>query len=222
MRIIQIEVLDKVRRKLHIEGVSPFWLYRSDIAAYGLEENADLSEQLYELLRKEKVLLYAKKKILEILERMDRTEQELKNKLLQRDFPSDIIEEAIAYAKQFHYVDDFRFAKNFIHIKSTTKSKRQICFMLYQKGIAKEQVDQAYEEFLQMHKEQANSLLEDGEENSKVNPEVATITKIIRRKGKPIEEYTREELQRLTASLYRKGFSSDSIRTVLSCDYDID
>jgi regulatory protein len=222
MRIIQIEVLDKVRRKLYIEGVSAFWLYRSDLGAYGLKENADLSEQQYELIRKEKVLLYAKKKTLELLERMDRTEHELKNKLLQRDFPSDIIEEAVAYAKQFHYVDDFRFAKNFINIKSTTKSKRQICYMLNQKGIAKEQVDLAYEEFLQMHMGQVDSLQDGGEQDSKINPEVAAIIKIVRRKGKPMEEYTREELQKLTASLYRKGFSSDNIRAVLSCDCDVD
>ena len=220
MRIIQIETMDKVRRKVHLEGVPSFWLYRSDIVEYGLKEDTELSEQCYEIILKEKVLLYAKKKALELLERMDRTEQELKNKLAERGFFSDIIEEAVAYVKQFHYVDDLRYANNFIHFKSSTKSKKQICFLLYQKGVSKEIVDQAYEEFMQSQQELANASMEEGQEESKVNPEMEAILKMIRRKGKPIEEFTREELQKLTASLYRKGFSSESIRSCLSYDLD--
>jgi regulatory protein len=221
MRILSIEELDKVRRKIHLEGVPSFWLYRSDIAEYGLKENAELTEQLYELIRTEKVLLYAKKKTLELLERMDRSEQELKNKLAQRDFSLDIIEEAIAYAKKFHYVDDLRFATNLIHQKSSTKSKKQISFILYQKGISKDIADQAYEDFINTKHELANSSLDELDDEIVVNPEVEAILKIVRRKKKPIEDYSKEELQKLTASLYRKGFSMDNIRKVLSCDFDM-
>lgn len=221
MRILSIEQVDKVRRKIHLEGVPSFWLYRSDIVEYGLEENAELTEQLYELIRTEKVLLYAKKKTLELLERMDRSEHELKNKLAQRDFTSDIIEEAVAYAKKFHYVDDLRYAINFIHQKSSTKSKKQISFLLHQKGISKDIADQAYEDFMRSKQELANSSQDDGDLDLMINPEVEAILKVVRRKGKPIEEYSKEELQKLTASLYRKGFSMDNIRSVLSCDFDL-
>lgn len=222
MRILSIEELDKVRRKIHLEGVPSFWLYRSDIAEYGLKENAEITEQLYELIRTEKVLLYARKKTLEILERMDRSEQELKNKLAQREFTPDIIDEAVAYAKRFHYVDDLRYATNLIHQKSSIKSKKQISYILYQKGISKDIADQAYEDFIRSKQELAHSSQGELEDEVKaVNPEVEAILKIVRRKGKPIEEYSKEELQKLTASLYRKGFSMDNIRTVLSCDLDL-
>lgn len=218
MKILSIEELDKIRRKIHLEGVPSFWLYRSDVAEYGLKENDELTEQLYDLIRTEKVLLYAKKKTLELLERMDRSEQELKNKLAQREFTPDIIEEAIAYAKKFHYVDDLRYASNFIHQKSTTKSKKQISFLLYQKGISKDIADQAYEGFIRSKQELANSSQD--EANVEINPEVEAILKVVRRKGKAIDDYSREELQKLIASLYRKGFSMDNIRSVLSCDFD--
>lgn len=219
MRIVKIEELDKVRRKVYLEEGQFFWLYRKDILEYDLKENSDIEEELYELILKEKVLLYAKKKVLELLERMDRTEQELKNKLLLRNFPSDIIDEAILYAKQFHYVDDLRYAIHFIQAKSSVKSKKQICYMLYQKGIAKECIEQAYQEFMAGD---LSDCSEHEDELKNLNPEIAAIHKIINRKGKPIKELTREELQKLTASLYRKGFSNESIRTVLSCDIDFD
>jgi regulatory protein len=220
MRILSIDELDKVRRKIHLDGVPSFWLYRSDIAEYGLKENAELSDQLYEIIRTEKVLLYAKKKTLEFLERMDRSEQELKTKLAQREFTPDIIEEAVAYAKKFHYVDDLRYATNLIHQKSTTKSKKQISFILYQKGISKDIADQAYEDFIRSKQELVNSSQDESHTEVRVNPEVEAILKVVRRKGKPIEDYSKEELQKLTASLYRKGFSMDNIRTVLSCDFE--
>lgn len=218
MLISQIEVLDKTRRQIHIEGEESFWLYRKDVEEYGLRENQIISEQQYELIRTEKVLLYAKKKTLELLERMDRSEAELKAKLRQRDFSESIIEEAIAYAKKFHYVDDVRFAIHFIHTRSSSKSKKQICFSLYQKGVSKEDVDTAYEEFLKLHEQEQQGF--DEEAKDTVSPEVLAIKKIVNRKGKPISDYSKEELLKLTATLYRKGFSTENIRQVLSCDPD--
>lgn len=219
MRIVKIEEMDKVRRKVYLEEGPVFWLYRKDVSEYRLQENSDLSEECYERIRKEKVLVYAKKKLLELLERMDHSEQELRNKLQLRVFSPDIIDEAILYAKQFHYIDDLRYAINFIQMKSSIKSKKQITYLLYQKGITKDCVEQAYQEFLQ--REQDISSNQEGLDRIKSNPEIAAIEKLINRKGKPIDEYTKEELQKLTASLYRKGFSTENIRFVLSCDLDL-
>lgn len=219
MYISCIEPLDKSRRWVHIEGEESFWLYKKDIDEYHLTEKQIISDTLYETILQEKVSIYAKKKALELLERMDRSEAELKAKLKQRDFSETIVADAIAYAKKFHYVDDLRFATNFITSRSTTKSKKQICFSLYQKGVSKENVEAAYEQFLSQHSEQH---MDEDENNQLTNPEELAIQKIVKRKGKPISEYTKEELLKLTASLYRKGFSAQHIRKVLSYDPDMD
>lgn len=217
MRIINIEDMDKVRRRIHLEDGRCFWLYRSDLREYQLEVNQDLSDALCSVLRQDKVLLYAKKKTLELLERMDRTEEEIRIKLRQRDFSDDIIDEAILYAKQFHYIDDYRFACNYIQMMSSTKSKKQILYKLYQKGVSKSCVNQAYDEFI--HKHQLD-VSKSSEEAVVEHPEVLAIKKIMKRKGKPLEDYSKEELQKLSASLYCKGFSFDHIRTCLSYDFD--
>ncbi len=216
MLISQIEVLDKLRRRILIEGEESFWLYKKDVEEYGLYEQQIISDQQYKMIRTEKVLLYAKKKALELLERMDRSEAELRTKLRQRDFSDSVIDEAVAYAKRFHYVDDVRFAMHFIHTRSSSKSKKQIFFSLYQKGVSKEDVETAYEEFI--HEQEQQGYEEEAKEVE--SPEILAIKKIVNRKGKPISDYTKEELLKLTATLYRKGFSASNIRQVLSYDPD--
>lgn len=202
-------MLDKARAQISFDCEDGFWLYRKDLRECMLEEGMEITPFLYERIREEKVLLYAKKKTLEMLERMDRTEAELRKKLKDKEFAQDIIDQAISYAKKFHYVDDLRFASNFIHTRCRTKSRKQIAYALYQKGVAKELVDQAFNDY--------QAAQEELQEDVK-NPEVIAIEKIVRRKGKPVSEFSKEELMKLTASLYRKGFHRDNIKRVLEYD----
>ena len=54
----------------------------------------------------------AKHRALYLLERCDRTEQELRTKL-SRSYEPEIVEEAIRYVKQYGYIDDKRYAATF-------------------------------------------------------------------------------------------------------------
>lgn len=215
MKIILLESIDKVRIRVLFEEYESFWLYRSDIRELELETGMELAESDYFRILQEKVLIYAKKRTLELLERMDRTESELKQKLMEREFSEKVATQAIEYARKFHYVDDLRFAINYIYSKSKEKSKKQILYVLYQKGISKDIVERAYEDVITRFEEESR-------QEQMVNPEVGAILKIVRRKNKPIDEYSKEELMKLTASLYRKGFSGSSIREAISVDMDME
>ena len=56
----------------------------------------------------EEQLRQAKLKALRLLERIDRTEAQLREKLLQAEFDSEMVEKAIAYVKSFGYINDER------------------------------------------------------------------------------------------------------------------
>ena len=60
----------------------------------------------------EEQLRQAKLKALRLLERMDRTEAQLREKLLQAEFDPEMVEKAIAYVKSFGYIAS---AKKSIH-----------------------------------------------------------------------------------------------------------
>ncbi len=143
----------------------------------------------------------AKHRALYLLERMDRTEQELQQKLAQ-NYEPDIVEEALAYVKEYHYIDDMRYAKNYIAWKSQTKSRRLIeQELVLKKGVAKDIVRQAFEE-------------------SETQDECLLIRRWMEKKKFHPGTATREEQQKFYSFLMRRGFQGEDIRREFSREPD--
>ena len=78
---------------------------------------------------------------------MDRTEAQLREKLLQAEFSPELVEEAVAYVKSFGYIDDERYVRNYIEYRSSQKSRRQLEQELqFRKGVSPELIQKVYEE----------------------------------------------------------------------------
>ena len=54
---------------------------------------------------------------------MDRTEHQLRVKLKEQDFNEQEIDEAVRYVESYHYIDDARYAANYIELKAEYKSR---------------------------------------------------------------------------------------------------
>ena len=88
----------------------------------------------------------ARHRALHILERCDRTEQELRDKL-EMNYRTEAVEDAIAYVKRYHYLDDMRYAVNYLNSRGRVKSRRQVeQELLYKKGISREVLEEARQE----------------------------------------------------------------------------
>ena len=81
-----------------------------------------------------------------LLEKQDRTERQLYDKLKQNGYPESCIESAIAYVKSYHYIDDFRYASTYIRYHQEKKSRQKLKMELMAKGIGRDLVDAALEE----------------------------------------------------------------------------
>ena len=97
-----------------------------------------------------------------LLEDMDRTESALREKLRQGLYPSDVTEAAIEYVKSFGYLDDVRYAENFVRSRQNVKSKKEIGTALLQKGISSEIAKRAMEIcYEEMGEEEAIRIIRD-------------------------------------------------------------
>ena len=76
-----------------------------------------------------------RKKALKLLEHMDRTEKGLSDRLRQAGFCTEAVEDAVAYVSSFGYVDDSRYAENYIAYRIQSKSRHKILQELLQKGV---------------------------------------------------------------------------------------
>ncbi len=138
----------------------------------------------------------ARHRALHILERSDRTEQELRAKL-ERNYRAEAVEDAISYVKQYHYLDDRRYAVNYLNSRGRVKSRRQVeQELLYKKGISKEILEEARTEAEpQDEREQIRRWME----KKQIHPETADPN----------------ELRRFYLFLMRRGFRSEDILSEL-------
>jgi len=141
---------------------------------------------------KSEELCKAKHRALYLLERCDRTEQELRSKLSQ-NYEAETVEEAVEYVKQFRYIDDERYAVNYLNSRGRVKSRRMVeQELLYKKGISKE-------------------VLEAARQKAEAQDEGEQIRRWIEKKRIDPQLATRDELRKFYQFLMRRGFRSEDI-----------
>lgn len=143
----------------------------------------------------------AKLRCMNLLQTRDYTKRQLEDKLRQGEYPQACIEEAIAYVESYGYIDDERYAKDYIEYHIQMRSKARIEMDLQRKGITKETIRAAFDKLADMGMEQ---------------DEDAMIRELLRKKNYCADESTDREKQKMYGYLCRRGFSSESIFKALS------
>lgn len=200
MLITRLQGTEGSKVRVYIDDDFAFLLTEKELERYGLKEGMALSPAEYECILEETIYQRVLDKALNILKFADRSEQELRRKLTQAEFPTVLIDRAISYVKQYGYLDDRRFASSFIRGRMNKKSRLMIRNELLQKGISEEVLEEAFDETYAEEEEDA---------------ELAAIKKAIAKKTKEPEALTYEEKQKLIASLFRKGFDLSKINQCL-------
>ena len=198
MIITAISPLDhgKGKAQVSFDEKEALILYISEIKKLGMEEQMFVSEELYHRLFYEIVGKRAIKRAMHLLEKMDRTEQQLRKKLLEGGYPNELVEEAIAYVKSYHYIDDERYARTFIRLNQDRRSIGRMKMDLFAKSISSDTIDRAINE------------------EYETLPETL-IQKLIEKKNFDPDTATRQETAKMYQYLFRKGFSRDEIMHVL-------
>lgn len=197
MTVTKIEPVTKTRYKVYVDGQFAFVLYKGELSRYHIAEDSELEEKTYQSIRKEIILKRAKLRAMHLLNDMGRTESQLRTKLLRNDYPSDIVEEAIAYVKSFGYINDAEYTRSFIENRKEKKSKKEIYAALCQKGLPKDLIETALEECY-------------ADDDS-----IAAIEAIVRKKKFDPKSTNYREMQKMMGYLVRKGFRYDDIRQVI-------
>ncbi len=70
----------------------------------------------------------------------------MRNKLKEREYEPQEIEEALSFLKEYRYIDDADYAERYIRVCSCRKSTRQIRYDLERKGVGRDVIEQYLEE----------------------------------------------------------------------------
>lgn len=196
MIVTEIIPINSKRCRICIDGEPAFILYKGEVRRYGLEADKEISREEYDEITGEVLLKRGKARALHLLQSMDRTEGQMRNKLREGGYPEHIIDEILEYVKGYHYVDDSRYASAYFRTKGQTKSVRQMSMELRNKGVSKELIQQTLES----------------------TPEIderAAIRGWIEKKHIDMENIEQEQLRKFYQFLLRKGFRYEDIQSEL-------
>lgn len=203
MTVTEITEVSKSRKKIWIDEEFAFVLYNGELRSYGIEQDKEISEEAYHAIMTQLLPKRAKLRAMNLLQRRSYTVDQLKDKLAMGGYPGVIVEEAIEYVASFNYVNDERYACDFIECNKEKKSKRRIFQDLAARGISGELAQAAWEQTA-------------GEDAGELEKE--QILHWIQKKNFDSRAASPKEKQKMMAFLYRKGFSADNIRNALLLD----
>ena len=149
MNELQITLLERLKRsvvRVWINDEPAFRMTLSELEECGLKEGDVLDAERLAHLHTQVLIPRARSRCLDILSAGDRTRSMLKQKLSSEDYPEDVIEDALDYAAGYHYVDDLRFAENYIRRNRNGKSRLEMSQKLRQPGVPGELIDEAFAE----------------------------------------------------------------------------
>ena len=194
--VLSEEAMTKGKIRVRLDTGLTCILYRSEQRQINAYEGSSLTREQYEILVHERLGKRATKRAMHLLEKMDRTEYKLREKLSEGGYPDEAIEDAIGYVKRYHYLDDERYARNYVFLAQDRKSRKKLSIELYQRGIKKELIDRILEEEYEADEEKQ-------------------ICQLLEKRGYDPKTCSEKERQKLYQFLLRRGFQSSDICKVM-------
>jgi len=138
-----------------------------------------------------------------LLARRDYTCARLREKLLSGGYEEEIADWALERLKEAHYIDDERYARNFIQAHWEDRSKLRIRTDLEDRGVPSDILSEV--------------IREESEERG-AESEIRQIIKLMEKRRFDPQSAEWEEKRKMQAYLYRKGYMSSSVRAAMNGD----
>lgn len=198
MLVTEICMADKKRKKVYLDYEYAFTLYNSEIKRYkvecGKEIDTDSLDAIKDILSKR-----VKARSLYLLKSSDKTEKQLYDMLFRSGYGDYYCSIGVEYLKSFGYIDDKRYAINFVNSCNGKRSRKDIYNRLIARGIPSHL---------------AKEVIEDGG-----TQEVEAVYASLKKKSiypEDIQDLDRDKKNKIYAYLLRKGFSASVICAILN------
>lgn len=194
--IVSRTLKEKGKVQICLDNGETFDIYKGEAYKLSLFENSSLTEEQYRQIMDEVLGKRATKYAMHLLERQERTEKQLRDKLEEQGYPQSCIEQAIAYVKSYHYIDDLRYACVYIRYHQEKESRQKLMMKLLMRGVSKENIELALEEEYQAD-------------------ECVQIEELLKKKHYDPNEADEAAYRKMVQFLMRRGFHSADIYRVM-------
>jgi regulatory protein len=181
------------RYSIYMDEEFRFGLSEQDLLYFKFKEGMDITVERYNYIMEYVIYTKAKDKAYKYLGYKSRTEKELTDKLIEQEYPEEIIARIIEQFKDYGYINDQNYAVGHINkcIRYKPMAKKMLKYELVKKGVAR-------------------NIIENTVENSNIN-EMDMAVELLQKKVKYKTRADEKEIKRAYNYLLRRGFDYDII-----------
>jgi len=197
---IEYQKKNKNRVSVYFDDSFAFGIDLNIMIKYSLAKNMELEDEFIEEIIKAEEEINVYNYALSVLSRYSKSEKQLKQKMMDKGFDKQFIENAIAKLKLKNYLDDEKYSEMLINNKINIYKygKRRIKEALYEKGIDKSIIE-----------EKINEL---SDEDELERARILGLKKLKTLK----EEDARKKIVKLSNFLINKGFEYSMVKKAVS------
>ncbi|WP_312699711.1 RecX family transcriptional regulator [Sedimentibacter sp.] len=197
---IEYQKKNKDRVNVYIDDNFSFGIDLNIMIKYSLTKNMELSDEFIEDILKAEEEINVYNYGLTVLSRSLKSEKQLKEKMLEKGYDTDLVDKVIERLKKRKYINDEYYCDSLINsrINGAKYGKRRIAQELYEKGVDREITEDKLRE------------ISDEEEFERAYELGIKKFKSIK------EEDTRKKSGKLSNYLIYRGFDYDTVKKVVA------
>jgi len=187
-----IQQVSKTKYRVFLDDEFAFILNAGEMLHLSVREGCEFTDAMMDEVMNRILPERGRKYLLNIISAMDRTESQIRDSMVKNGYPEEVIAETIEFGRKQRFLDDRRYASNYIDCVSSRKGEMAIRFDLRRRGIDEGLIDELLN-------------CRDG-----TTEREAILTALESRH--PLRELQdRKEEQKLTSYFARRGFAYNSI-----------
>ena len=149
MTITEIKDISAKKVVITLDNYYSFPLYDSEIKKRGFETGTDIPDEVIDDIKRDILFPTALNRSLYLLKTKEYTKQEITQKLSKGYYPDDIVDGVLEELVKNKFIDDKRYAENYISYHSGAKSRQAITSALFLKGVEKDVIEESFDTFEQ-------------------------------------------------------------------------
>ena len=198
---LESQTHDADRTSVFLDGEFAFGVHQDLVVKHGLRVGKTLTAEERRTIEQDEQYVQAKQRALDYLAHKPRTEAEVRRKLRREDAPAHVIEDVVARLYELSYLDDEAYAADYVRNRFASKKYGPVRIRreLVERGVDRPVAERAVAELFRDEDPVAAA-----REHAETRwPRLAD------------EEEPRRRKQKLYRYLRRRGFTSDTIYSIL-------
>ena len=135
---------NKERVNVYIDDEYAFSINMELVYKFGLKVYEEVNKEKLIEISKSENLSKCKESALRTIERSYKTEKEIRDKLLAKEFDIETVDSTINFLIEYGFIDDSKFVSMYIKDRIRTQGRNKIRYSLISKGVNKLLIEEAF------------------------------------------------------------------------------